>query len=214
MNFRDYLEEQLKNPELRKEYDALELKYTSVGGVNGVGKTTFIRRHKELHPRSGEIIDADQITADLGGDPLTGGKAALKKIRKCLRKRMSFLQETTLSGYKTNATAKKALEQGCTVHRIYIGLDTVEESLRRIENRVKQGGHDIPREDVIRCFQNRWDAVSKILPYCVEAEFYDNDKNFVKVAEYRNGELRRIGNHACSWIDEFASDFTEIATTL
>ena len=110
MNFRDFLEEQLKNPEIRKAYEALELKYTIVGGVNGVGKTTFIRGHQELHPSSGEIIDADQITADLGGDPLVGGKATLKKIRKCLRKRVSFLQKTTLSGYKTNATAKKALE--------------------------------------------------------------------------------------------------------
>ena len=202
MNFRDFLEEQLKNPEFRKEYEALELKYTIVGGVNGVGKTTFIRGHKELHPSSGEIIDADQITADLGGDSLVGGKATLKKIRKCLRKRVSFLQETTLSGYKTNATAKKALEQGYTVHLIYIGLDTVEESLRRIENRVREGGHDIPREDVIRRFQNRWDALSKILPYCVEAEFYDNDKDFVKVAEYRDGELRRISNHTCAWAGE------------
>ena len=202
MNFRDFLEEQLKNPEIRKEYEALELKYTIVGGVNGVGKSTFIRTHKELHPSSGEIIDADQMTADLGGDPLTGGKAALKKIRKCLRKRVSFLQETTLSGYKTNATAKKALEQGYTVHLIYIGLDTVEESLRRIENRVREGGHDIPRKDVIRRFQNRWDAVSKILPYCVNAEFYDNEEDFVKVAEYRDGKFRRFDNNTCSWIDE------------
>ena len=202
MNFIDFLEEQLKNPEIRKEYDALELKYTIVGGVNGVGKSTFIRTHKELHPSSGEIIDADQMTADLGGDPLTGGKAALKKIRKCLRKRVSFLQETTLSGYKTNATAKKALEQGYTVHLIYIGLDTVEESLRRIENRVREGGHDIPRKDVIRRFQNRWDAVSKILPYCVNAEFYDNEEDFVKVAEYRDGKFRRFDNNTCSWIDE------------
>lgn len=202
MNFIDFLEEQLKNPEIRKEYDALELKYTIVGGVNGVGKSTFIRTHKELYPSSGEIIDADQITADLGGDPLIGGKAALKKIRKCLRKRVSFLQETTLSGYKTNATAKKALEQGYIVHLIYIGLDTVEESLRRIENRVREGGHDIPRKDVIRRFQNRWDAVSKILPYCVEAEFYDNEEDFVKVAEYRDGKFRRFANNTCFWIDE------------
>ena len=205
MEYRAFLERQLKNPEVRKKYEALGLKYTIVGGVNGVGKTTFIREHKEMHPSSGEIIDADQITADLGGDPLTGGKAALKKIRKCLRKRVSFLQETTLSGYKTNATAKKALEQGYTVHLIYIGLDTVEESLRRIENRVKQGGHDIPQEAVIRRFQNRWDVVSKILPYCVKAEFYDNEKDFVKVAEYRDGELFRIGDHICSWIDELAA---------
>lgn len=30
-------------------------------------------------------------------------------------------------------------------------------------------------------------AVEKVLPYCDEAEFYDNDNDFVKATEYRNG---------------------------
>ena len=34
----------------------------------------------------------------------------------------------------------------------------------------------------------------KVLPYRDEAEFYDNDNGFVKVAEYCNGELRTLKN--------------------
>ena len=70
MDYRDFLKERLKNPGIKKEYDALELRYTIVGGVNGVGKTTFIRAHSDLSPSSGEVIDADQITARLGGNSL------------------------------------------------------------------------------------------------------------------------------------------------
>ena len=209
MKFRDYLEEQLKNPEFKKEYDALELRYTIVGGVNGVGKTTFIRAHSELCPHSDRIVDTDQITADFGGDPLAGGKAAIQRVRKCIRTRVSFLQETTLSGYRINATAKKVCTLGYNVHLIYIGLDTVEESLRRIENRVKQGGHNVPTEDVIRRFQRRWEAVAQLLPYCKEAVFYDNDQDFVKVAEYRDGELLRVDAHSCAWLDELAAYLIE-----
>ena len=44
--------------------------------------------------------------------------------------------------------------------------------------------------------------MAKILPYCDEAEFYDNDNGFVKVAEYRNGELRTIGKHRPKWLVE------------
>ena len=51
-----------------------------------------------------------------------------------------------------------------------------------------------------RRFAGRWEAVSKVLPYCDEAEFYDNDNGFVKVAEYRNGELRTIGKHLPLWL--------------
>ena len=80
MIFRDFLEEQLKNTEIKKEYDALELRYTIVGGVNGVGKSTFLRTHTELCPCPDRIVDTDQITAELGGDPLTGGKAAIQRV--------------------------------------------------------------------------------------------------------------------------------------
>ena len=52
-----------------------------------------------------------------------------------------------------------------------------------------KGGHDIPKEDVERRFQSRFADVLRVLPYCDEARFFDNDNGFVEVAEYRNGEL-------------------------
>lgn len=76
-----------------------------------------------------------------------------------------------------------------TIRLYYIGLDTMEESLGRIANRVAKGGHDIPKADVERRFQSRFTDVLRVLPYCDEARFFDNDNGFVEVAEYRNGEL-------------------------
>lgn len=176
--------------------------YTIVGGVNGVGKSSFTGVLKERTTDLGVIIDVDKITADLGGNALIGGKAALKKIRECITKRISFTQETTLSGYKTEETAKEVKDLGYHVRLFYVGLDTVDESLQRIKNRVKRGGHNIPHDNVVRRFEGRWEAVAKVLPYCDEAEFYDNDNGFVKVAEYRNGEFRRIGTNTCTWVNE------------
>ena len=66
----------------------------------------------------------------------------------------------------------------------------------------KRGGHDIPCDDVIRRFAGRWEAVAKVLPYCDEAEFYDNDNGFTLVAEYRNGELRTVGSRVPRWLEE------------
>lgn len=179
--------------------------YTIVGGVNGVGKSSFTGVLKERTTDLGTIIDVDRITAELGGNMLAGDRAALTKIDACIEKKLSFTQETTLSGYKTEATAKCVKDMGYYVRLFYVGLDTVEESLLRIENRVKRGGHNIPHNDVTRRFSERWDAVAKVLPYCDEAEFYDNDNGFVKVAEYRNGEFRRIGANTCKWVDELQS---------
>ena len=157
--------------------------YTIIGGVNGVGKSSFTGVLKERSTDLGIIVDVDKITAELGGNALAGGKAALKKIRECIDKGVSFTQETTLSGRKTEATAKQVRELGYHVRLFYIGLDSAEESLSRIANRVNRGGHDIPNDVVVRRFAGRWEAVAKVLPYCDEAEFYDNVNGFVLVAE-------------------------------
>ena len=179
--------------------------YTIIGGVNGVGKSSFTGVLKERCEDLGQIIDVDKITAELGKGSLAGGKAALLRIESCIDKQLSFTQETTLSGYKTEATAKKVKEMGYRVRLFYIGLDSMQESLLRIENRVRRGGHNIPVEDVERRFQGRWEAVAKVLPYCDIAEFYDNDNGFVKVAEYRNGELRKVGEHIPQWLSELTA---------
>lgn len=177
--------------------------YTIIGGVNGVGKSSFTGVLKEQSTNLGIIVDVDKITAELGAGTIAGGKAALKKINECIEKGISFTQETTLSGRKTEITAKEVKEKGYHVRLFYIGLDTAAESLARIANRVRRGGHNIPENDVERRFEGRWEAVAKILPYCDEAEFYDNDNGFVKVAEYRNGELRPVGQHQPKWLTDF-----------
>lgn len=162
--------------------------YTIIGGVNGCGKSSLTGALKAERSDLGLIIDVDKLAAQLHS-PVEGGKAAVRKIDECLEKGISFTQETTLSGARTERTIRRAKERGYTIRLYYIGLDTMEESLGRIANRVAKGGHDIPKEDVERRFQSRFADVLRILPYCDEARFFDNDNGFVEVAEYRNGEL-------------------------
>lgn len=88
------------------------------------------------------------------------------------------------------------------VRLYYIGLNSAAESITRIANRVKYGGHDIPCRDVERRFSGRWEAVGRILPYCDKAEFYDNSNGFALVAEYCNGELRPVGENSPQWLKE------------
>ena len=178
--------------------------YTIIGGVNGTGKSSLTGVLKTQTTELGVIIDVDRITAEAGVSAVKGGRMALERIRDCLSKNVSFTQETTLSGRKTEDTAARAKEQGYYVSLYYVGLDTPEECLARIANRVRRGGHDIPEEDVRRRFAGRWEAVEKILPYCDEAHFFDNDNGFVEVAEYRNGELLLKGERRPAWITELA----------
>lgn len=183
--------------------------YTMIGGVDGVGKSSFTGVLKGSRTDLGIIVDVDRLTAQAGGSPMEGGKAALRKISHCLEKGVSFTQETTLSGYKTERTAKAARDAGFYVRLYYVGLSTAAESLARIENRVRRGGHGIPPEDVERRFAGRWEAVKRVLPYCDEAEFYDNDNGFVMVAQYRNGELLPVGECRPVWLLELMDDLAD-----
>lgn len=179
--------------------------YTIVGGVNGVGKSSFTGVLKSRTTDLGVIVDVDKITAQAGGSAIEGGKAAIRLMDSCIAQGVSFTQETTLSGHRVKNTAHRVKEAGYYVRLYYVALDTVEESRRRIANRVARGGHNINAEDVERRFAARWEAVKKVLPYCDEAAFYDNDNGFVEVAAYRNGELILEGDYRPRWITELSN---------
>lgn len=175
-------------------------KFTIIGGVNGVGKSSLYGALDEDYGDLGIIIDVDKITAHLGGNKLKGGKEAVRIINSCLEHGKNFTQETTLAGQKTLKTILAAREKGYRIHLYYIAVGSAEESLLRIKNRVRKGGHDIPTEDVRRRFENRFDDLLRVLPYCDETYIFDNENGFVRVAEYRDGCLTLSGKLAPDWI--------------
>ena len=176
--------------------------YTIIGGADGVGKSSLTGVLLAKDTQLGTVIDADKITAQLGGNRLMGGKVAVKKIDECLAKGVNFTQETTLSGTRTLKTIKKAIDLNYKIELYYMGVQTVQESLNRIANRVQKGGHNIPTDDVRRRYQNRFKDLCSILPYCNDAYFFDNENGFVQVAEYRNGQIFELTKTPPIWLQE------------
>jgi len=174
--------------------------YTIVAGVNGCGKSSLTGVLRTEKDDLGIIIDVDKITVSCSGNVLDGGKKALALIDDCLEKEICFTQETTLSERETLDTIKRAIAKDYYIRLYYVGLDTVDESLLRIANRVKKGGHNIETEAVNRRFGKRFEDLLAVLPYCNEATFYDNDNGFVTVAKYKNGELQTIGQNPPQWL--------------
>ncbi len=175
--------------------------YTIIGGVNGAGKSSLTGALKAERNDLGVIIDVDKMTAERGGNAIEGGKAAILKIEECLSRRVCFTQETTLSGRKTEQTIKRARDIGYYIRLYYVGLNSAEESITRIKNRVAKGGHDIADKDVIRRFESRYNSLLRVLPYCDEVVFFDNENGFREVAEYRNGEIIQKGDYCPAWLE-------------
>ena len=166
--------------------------YTLVGGVDGVGKTSLLGVLVAIKYDIGVIIDSDLIDQ----------KAAIERINSSIEKGINLTQETTLSGSRTLKTINKAREHDYFIRLYYIGVNTAEESMKRIKNRVEKGGHTIPDDDVIRRYNKRFDDLIAILPYCDEVFLYDNENGFVESAEYKNAKLIIKVDSVPEWLKE------------
>lgn len=178
-------------------------KYTIIGGVNGVGKSSLTGVLKGEYTDLGIVIDTDLLTAKMNGNKTAGGKAAVKLLSDCLNKGVNFTQETTLSGKKTLRTILSARENDYFIRLYYVGVNSADESIARISNRVRKGGHNIPPEDVRRRYEKRFEDLAKILPFCDEVHFYDNENGFVDIGEYRNGSVIAMGEYIPEWLTGF-----------
>lgn len=176
--------------------------FTILGGVNGVGKSTLAGVLESVTDNFGTLVDADKLTAQCGGDKLEGGKQAVKLLDDLISRGEDLTQETTLSGGKTARTIAEARENGYFVRLYYVAVSSAEESLSRIANRVRKGGHDIPEDAVRRRFTKRFDDLARILPTVDEALLFDNENGFVHVAEYHNGKLAVFGDYFPEWLAE------------
>ena len=179
--------------------------FTIVGGVNGAGKSSLSGVLKVCLGDVGIVVDPDKLMA-LNGDEYAGGQAAVAKLQDCLAQGIDFTEESTLSGSFSRKMARAARDKGYTVRLYYVGLDTAEESVRRIANRVARGGHDIPTQDVERRFARRFRDLGKLLPLCNEATFYDNGNGFRVVAFYRNGELLSATDTPPAWLAQLRQE--------
>ena len=165
---------------------------TLIGGVDGVGKTSILGILSAKRRNIGIIIDAD----------FTDEKTSVQQVNTFIEKGIDFTLETTLSDSYILETVKSARDNNYYVRLYYITVNTAEESIRRIQNRVRKGGHNVPNDIVLARFQHRLDDLIAILPYCNEAFIYDNENGFVEKAEYGNGRLVIKDNDIPEWLEE------------
>jgi predicted ABC-type ATPase len=151
-----------------------------IAGPNGAGKTTFAREYLPHVARVMHFVNADLIAGGLS--PLKPELAAIAAARVVLREidrlaldRANFAFETTLSGLTYVRRMESWKQAGYRIEIVYLRLDSVELALRRIAARVLQGGHDVPRRDVIRRFKRgrvNFEAIYR--PMAESWAMYDN----------------------------------------
>ena len=151
-----------------------------IAGPNGAGKTTFAR---EFLPREADcpvFVNADLIAAGLS--PFKPEVAAVRAGRLMLREIAanasaggSFAFETTLSGRGYARQIPRWQVSGYWVEIFFLSLPSVEIAIRRVKERVAQGGHDVPREVIRRRFATGLSNFRRVFVPLVDGwKLYDN----------------------------------------
>jgi predicted ABC-type ATPase len=134
-----------------------ELKVIIIAGPNGAGKTTFAREFLPNEAGCPIFVNADLIAAGLAPfapetAAVQAGRVMLLELARHFTARQSFAFETTLSGRGYLRHIREWQSSGYRVKLIFLHLDSVEEAIARVAQRVRQGGHDIPEATIRRRF--------------------------------------------------------------
>ncbi len=180
-----------------------------IAGANGSGKSTLAT---ELLPSENlAFLNADDIAKEIcpkniESVKIKAGKIVLKKLENLLNSEKSFAIETTLAGKNHIKTIRKAKELGYQIVLIYSYLDNPILCENRIKIRVLNGGHDIPKEDIIRRFyrskKNFWYLYKSLVDEW--NLFYNGTTEYILVAQYANREIRTFSENL---YNEFIKDF-------
>ena len=126
-----------------------------IAGCNGAGKTTASKRFLPSILECRQWVNADEIAYGLSPlDPQSvafqSGRIMLERIQELLRQEETFAIETTLSTRAYRNLVLQAQAKGYQVELVFFYLPSHLIAIRRIAHRVKNGGHYVPDDVVIR----------------------------------------------------------------
>jgi predicted ABC-type ATPase len=148
---------------------------TVITGANGSGKSTLT---KQLD-RPIILIDPDAIAKEINPlDPasvaIAAGRKALDLSQQYIKSESSFVVETTFAGNTYIKLIQQVKSLGWFTTVTYIGIDDPNMNVLRVADRVKLGGHDVPRDDILRRYDRSLTNLNKAAKIVDKLILYDN----------------------------------------
>ncbi len=174
-----------------------------VAGPNGCGKSTLTR----MSGFSGlDIIDPDAIARGLGsGNSGQAAREALRRRRDALGAGRTHLVETTLAGSGILRHMAAARREDYRIILHFMSVDSPEQALDRIRNRIALGGHGVPDADVRRRFVRSHANLPAAISRADVTLLYDNTD-----PDRPHREVAILGE-TTSWIAEPVPDWAAAA---
>ncbi|MDE7375676.1 MAG: zeta toxin family protein [Muribaculaceae bacterium] len=172
-----------------------------ISGCNGAGKTTASYTVLPDLLQCREFVNADEIAKGLSpfnpeSMAIEAGKLMLRRIDMLLSQCKTFAIETTLATRSYARLVERAHQSGYQVVLLFFWLSSPEMAIERVAKRVREGGHNIPTETIIRRYwlglQNFFTIFSPIVDSWM---FFDNVDKTTLVANKRRVVDAKLFNH-------------------
>lgn len=160
-----------------------------IAGCNGAGKTTASFNVLPNILKCREFINADEIAKGLSpfapeSVAIQAGKLMLDRIEQLLSTGESFALETTLATRSYKTLVRRAKERGYTVQLLFFWLESPSIACQRVEKRVSEGGHDIPKETIYSRYYHGLNNLFEIfMPIVDYWALYDNNLQSSLIAD-------------------------------
>jgi predicted ABC-type ATPase len=144
-------------------------------GPNGSGKTTLARiAYRGATGLPHRYINADSIAEDLSIDAYRAAKQAETLRNKAIEAGVSFVMETVMSTRDKIELMRRAKNWGYRVHLQYITTQAPAINVERVRNRVRDGGHDVPKDKIVSRYERSMGLLPEAARIADEAHVYDN----------------------------------------
>ena len=145
-----------------------------MAGCNGAGKTTASMLLLPAILDCTEFVNADEIAKGLSPFhpeevAVQAGKLMVERINLLVEGDKSFAVETTLSTKSYRSLIEKAHKKGFKVLLFFFRLPDAHRAIERVAQRVSEGGHNIPKDVIIRRFSAGLDNFSNIYKGIVDS---------------------------------------------
>ncbi len=173
-----------------------------IAGPNGAGKSTSAPFLLKGALSVLEFVNADQIAVGLSAYApekvaFEAGRIMLERLRELRASGQDFAFETTLSSRSFALFLRQAKEAGYRVLLYYVTLPSPELAVERVALRVRQGGHNIPKNDVMRRFERSLLNFHTLYRPLVDRwEVLDNSNGLLEPIANGTAKRARIQNHA------------------
>src|SRR3990167_3868117 len=170
-----------------------------IAGPNGSGKTTFATMFLPEYVNCPNFVNADLIAKGLApfeprSAAIKAGKLVLQQIHEFAERGVDFAFETTLSGKSYVNLLAKLKAKGYELHLFFLWIPSPELAIERIKDRVREGGHNVPAEDVRRRFVRGINNFFKLYESLFDTwTLFDNSRaKPVLIAKRKNGRRELI----------------------